>query len=92
MPSTWRRTTRRRPCPVCRKAGCAVAGPSDRPAAAVCRNVESDDPIDGVAFLHVLRSDGPCWPRWRSAGELKKAARLIAHEKAPTRAAAGAVS
>jgi len=74
--TTWRRTTRRHPCPVCEKAGCAVAGPPGRPAACLCRSVKSDEPV-GPGHLHVLRTDGPVWPRWRSAAELKKAAKLL---------------
>ena len=63
-PAPWQRTTARRPCPVCHRAGCLFTGPQDDPTAVVCANVESAEPIGSRGFLHVLRN-GPAWAPWR---------------------------
>ena len=59
-PRPW---TRARRCPVCRGSGCLLSSTTD-PAAVVCSQVESPQPIGTTGFLHVLR-DGPAWAPWR---------------------------
>ena len=51
-------------CPICRKAGCFVAG--DDPPAVVCRRVTSAEAVGAIGYLHVLR-EGPAWTPWRLA-------------------------
>jgi hypothetical protein len=41
------------------------AGDPERPDAAICQRVESPKRIGEAGWLHVLRDDGPAWPRWR---------------------------
>ena len=63
-PKPWTRTTKARPCPVCHRAGCLLSAPTD-PAAVVCATTESAEPIGTWGFLHILRTDGPAWSKWR---------------------------
>jgi hypothetical protein len=58
-PAPWTRTTARRPCPLCRRAGCLSAG-----TAVICRHVESAEQINGRGWLHEI-TRGPTWAPWR---------------------------
>ena len=60
IPKPWTCSTARRRCPICGKSKCLIAGT----AAAVCRNVTSDQAVGSFGHLHVL-SDGPTWAPWR---------------------------
>jgi hypothetical protein len=64
-PKPWCRTTRARPCPVCGGLDCLYAGPSDAPAAVVCRNVSSPWRTGDAGHLHVLDDRSPTWAPWR---------------------------
>lgn len=66
MASEWNRVSKRRPCPVCGKPDwCLYTGDDDRPAAAICARVESEKQCGEGGWLHLLRSDGPPWPKWQ---------------------------
>ncbi len=63
-PKPWLRTTRRRPCPICRGSGCLISA-AVAPEAAVCLRVESAKPIGVIGWLHLLNDRGPTWCAWR---------------------------
>jgi hypothetical protein len=60
LPRPWRYSRR---CPICRRGGCIVAGPSA--VAAVCVHTESKQRIGTIGWLHVLDNGGPLWSSWR---------------------------
>jgi len=87
----WRRVSKRRPCPVCGKPDwCLFAGPDEAPDAVICPRVESPKRCGEAGWLHVLRRDGPAWPRWRQT--LRRAIGMMAetphNENLATEAAA----
>ena len=65
--TSWRRVSKRRPCPVCGKADwCLYAGEPSNPEAAICARIESPKRCGAAGWLHLLRRDGPTWsPRVR---------------------------
>lgn len=76
----WRRVSKRRPCPVCRKPDwCVFSGPANAPSAAICARVESRKRCGEAGWLHVLRDDGPVWAPWRRT--ISQAVRIMPHPK-----------
>ena len=63
LPKPWTRSTSRKRCPKCGRAGCLLSSPAD-PAAVVCCQVVSDRPIGTAGYLHELRP-APAWTAWR---------------------------
>jgi hypothetical protein len=60
----WRRVSRSRPCPVCRRPDwCLFAGDPDNPTAAICARTESPKRCGEAGWLHVLRDDPLRSPR-----------------------------
>ena len=78
----WRRVSKRRPCPVCRKPDwCLFSGPANAPSAAICARVESRKRCGEAGWLHVLRDDGPVWAPWRRT--IRKAVKMMRETERP---------
>jgi len=60
---------------------CLFAGPDEAPNAAICARTESPKRCGEGGWLHVLRTDGPAWPRWRRT--LRRAVGIMADAKRP---------
>ena len=77
-PDIFRPTSKRSPCPVCRRVdGCFVAS-EDGTVAAICSRIESGKRVGTLGFLHWIADSGPVWSRGRTA--IYKAAAGLAVE------------
>jgi len=59
----WSRTTKGRPCPVCRRSGCLQSS-VDNPDAVVCRRIASSKPVGNLGHLHEMKPSA-AWAPWR---------------------------
>jgi hypothetical protein len=83
----WRRVSKSRPCPVCRKPDwCLYIGPDDAPTAAICARMESNKKCGAAGWLHRLRDSLAALPRYKRT--VLPAVRLVGNQSGPDLCAA----